>query len=70
MILTILEFTIAALVAAFTAWEFLHIAEMKGYKQMKYFWWTLLFLPIGISMVIALPNKNASAKLENMSAEN
>lgn len=55
--LTILKYTILAIIAACTAWEFVNIAEKKGYKSMKYFWWTLFVLPVGICMVIALPDR-------------
>ena len=29
----------------------------KGYTSKKYFWWTFLFGAVGISMVIALPDR-------------
>lgn len=41
----------------FAALEFRRIAEMKGYDEPKYFWWTFLAGPIGMMMVIALPQK-------------
>lgn len=41
----------------FAALEFRRIAAMKGYDESKYFWWTFLAGPIGMMMVIALPQK-------------
>lgn len=39
----------------FIAKEFAQIAEMKGYTDSKYFWWTFWLGIVGILMVIALP---------------
>ena len=36
--------------------NFSEIAEMKGYEESKYFWFTFLFGLVGMLMVIALPN--------------
>ena len=44
-------------VAYFAAKEFELIAKEKGYTSKKYFWWTFLFGAVGISMVIALPDR-------------
>lgn len=38
--------------------EFMHIAEMKGHWEKKYFWWTFLCGFIGVAMVLALPNNS------------
>ena len=35
--------------------EFQRIADMKGHTEKRYFWWSLLFGPVGWAMVIALP---------------
>lgn len=39
------------------AYTFYFIAEMKGYSDKKYYWWTFWLFPIGAAMVIALPDK-------------
>ena len=41
----------------FVGKEFSRIAAMKGHTESRYFWWTFLVAPIGMAMVIALPNK-------------
>ena len=41
----------------FVANEFRHIAALKGYDEAKYFWWTFFFGPVGMMMVIALPQQ-------------
>ncbi len=41
----------------FAAMEFQRIAALKGYDEMKYFWWTFLLGPVGMMMVIALPQR-------------
>ena len=38
--------------------EFRRIAVMKGHNEARYFWWTFLIAPIGMLMVVALPNDN------------
>ena len=48
---------VALEVAYFIGKEFEYIAKEKGYTSKKYFWWTFLLTPIGISMVIALPDR-------------
>ena len=42
----------------FIAAEFSQIAEMKGYSERKYFWFTFLFGIAGMLMVVALPLKD------------
>ena len=37
--------------------EFRNIAAMKGHDESKYFWWTFLLGPVGMMMVIALPQQ-------------
>ena len=44
-------------VAYFIGNEFEFIAKEKGYTSKRYFWWTFLFGAVGISMVIALPDR-------------
>ena len=40
----------------FIAVEFRRIAAVKGHDEARYFWWTYLVGPIGMLMVVALPN--------------
>ncbi len=49
---------IVIVVAACAANEFSSIAEMKGFSGKKYFWWSFLLGPIGMLMVVALPDRN------------
>ena len=49
------------IVLFFSAGEFQSIAEMKGHEGKKFFWWTFLAGPIGMLMVVALPDRNAPA---------
>ena len=44
---------IICIVVAISAKE---IAIMKGHTDKKYFWYTLLFTPYGLALVIALPD--------------
>lgn len=43
----------------FAAMEFQRIAAMKGHDEDRYFWWTFLLGPVGMLMVVALPQKAA-----------
>ncbi len=38
--------------------KFQDIAQMKGHDGRGYFWWVLFLGPIGMLMVIALPDRN------------
>lgn len=40
--------------------EFQRIAAMKGHEEARYFWWTFLLGPVGMLMVVALPQKAAA----------
>lgn len=52
-------------IAAFAASEFKRIAEMKGHAGGKYFWWSFLLGPVGMLMVVALPDwKKPSVPVE------
>ena len=44
----------------FVGKEFQRIAAMKGHEETRYFWWTFLMGPVGMMMVIALPQKAAA----------
>lgn len=48
---------VVPVVAYYIGKEFEYIANEKGYTSKKYFWWTFLFGAVGISMVIALPDR-------------
>ena len=53
--------SIAALVVSiFVSLEFGKIAAMKGYNTAKYFWWTFFMGPVGMLMVVALPQRAAA----------
>lgn len=41
----------------YIAKEFQAIAEMKGYAERKYFWWTFCIPAVGMMMVLALPDR-------------
>lgn len=41
----------------FVAAEFRRIAAMKRHDEARYFWWTFLLGPVGMLMVIALPQE-------------
>ena len=41
----------------FSAEEFYQIAVMKGHSQRKYFWWSFFTPPLGMLMVVALPDR-------------
>lgn len=52
------------LVASIPFWyfvgkEFERIAGKKGHYEKRYFWYTFLAAPVGIAMVIALPDRFA-----------
>ena len=57
-VLIILGALVVIAVAAFAASEFKKIAEMKGHEGGRYFWWSFLLGPIGMLMVVALPDRN------------
>ena len=66
VIVTALSF----ILSFFIAQEFQRIAEMKGHKENRYFWWTFLVAPAGMLMVIALPdNANKSETNNNVQDE-
>ena len=44
-------------VAYYAAKEFERIAAMKGFVDQKYFWWSFLMPPVGMLMVVALPDR-------------
>lgn len=48
---------VGLIVGIAVASEFRRIAAMKGHDEAKYFWWTLLLGPVGMLMVVALPQK-------------
>ena len=48
---------VVIVIACAVAFQFRKIAEMKGHSGVPYFWWTLLLGPIGMLMVVALPDR-------------
>lgn len=42
--------------------EFESIADMKGHYGRRYFWFTFFFGPVGMLMVIALPDRYGTKK--------
>ena len=56
----ILGFVISYLIAK----NFSVFAEDKGYDKKKYFWICFLVAPVGVLMVIAMPNKRLVEKLD------
>ncbi len=47
----------------FIGLEFQRIALMKGHGEKRYFWWTFLVGPVGMLMVVALPNESKPAEV-------
>ena len=58
MVYFVIGLIIGLLVLFFAAGEFQSIAEMKGHEGKKFFWWTFLAGPIGMLMVVALPDRS------------
>ncbi len=44
--------------------EFQQIAEEKGFVGKAYFWWTVFLGPVGMFMVIALPDRKIKVQKE------
>ena len=61
MVYYVIGLILGLIVLFFAAGEFQSIAEMKGHEGKKFFWWTFLTGPIGMLMVVALPDRNAPA---------
>ena len=57
----ILSVLVVIILDYFIATEFAHIAEMKGHERDRYFWFTFIFMPIGMLMVVALPDRGTTA---------
>ena len=57
MVLIVFGAIILLAIWYFISAEFMSIAEMKGHKEKRYFWWTFLCSFVGIAMVIALPDR-------------
>lgn len=56
-VLAVLGAVVGIIVWVFVAVEFSNIAELKGHDGSKYLWWTLFLGPVGMMMVIALPQQ-------------
>lgn len=52
----IIAIVVAVIINYFVAKQFSNIAEMKGHKDNKYFWYTFILGIVGMLMVVALPN--------------
>ena len=59
--LIILGALAVSVVWIFIAVEFQRIAAMKGHDLQRYFWYTFLMGPVGMLMVIALPQNTVEA---------
>ena len=44
------------ILAGYIAKVFQDIAQVKGHEERRYFWWIFLLGPVGMMMVIALPD--------------
>ena len=55
--LIILGAVVVIVIACAVAFQFRKIAEMKGHGGVPFFWWTFLLGPIGMLMVVALPDR-------------
>lgn len=55
--------SVLTIILAFAiAKEFERIAEMKGYEEKRYFWWSFLLTVAGWAMVIALPDRSGAVQ--------
>ena len=54
---------IGIVLAFLIARSFQNIAEMKGHNGGAYFWWTFFLPPVGMMMVIALPDRNMTVSI-------
>ena len=54
---------IAIITGVIISGEFSNIASEKGYPESKYFWYCLIFGVVGYMMVIALPDRVLSNKI-------
>lgn len=57
IILWLILIAVIFLVAYYAGKEFERIAAMKGFVDKKFFWWTFFLPPVGMLMVIALPDR-------------
>ena len=64
------------LILLFILWFVIHLlitdtfasyAEEKGYSRTKYFWVCFLLMPLGITMVIAMPDKKTRETIARLS---
>lgn len=63
-----MEVLLVSLIVWFVVWllaafKFRDIAAMKGHDGGPYFWWTFWVPPIGMMMVIALPDRNMTVSI-------
>ena len=48
---------VGLIIAYYAGKEFERIAAMKGFVDKKFFWWSFLMPPVGMLMVVALPDR-------------
>ena len=65
ILLCCIALVIMVIVAHKVAFKFYIIADLKGYEDVKYYWWTFWLFPIGAAMVIALPDRRNFNRLIN-----
>ncbi|MBQ6171759.1 MAG: hypothetical protein IJK34_03885 [Clostridia bacterium] len=63
-VLIILGSILVLIIDFIVAKEFKSIASLKGYNDNKYFWYTFLFGPCGMLMIIALPQSGIAAEVD------
>lgn len=56
-IMTLFILALALLINWFAAGEFYKIAEDKGYRGKKYFWWAFLAPIVGYLLIVAMPDR-------------
>ncbi|MBQ7974107.1 MAG: hypothetical protein IJ300_00250 [Clostridia bacterium] len=55
--------TVVICVWYLAATELAKIAADKGYNDKKYFWWTFWLPMVGISLIIAMPNRKGTERI-------
>ena len=64
-LISVLIIAVYLVIWYFAAKVFAEIAVMKGHNGKRYFWWSFLVGPIGMMMVIALPDRRSSSGERN-----
>ena len=63
---SILIVVVYIVIMVYAAKRFQKIAEMKGHRENCYFWWCFWTGPIGMMMVIALPDRRSGSAGESL----